>query len=284
MAYSKIRVGSVPYLNAKPLVYGLTHEKNVELSFDIPSLLATKLKEKEVDVALIPAISYFSIENLSIVPEICISSDGAVKSVRLFSKVAVKLIKKVAIDRSSLSSAALVKILLTEKYDLSPKYISCDPKSGFEAFDSDAMLLIGDRAMKQSGEGFFTLDLGAEWQSFAGLPFVYAFWAVRPEIRFEGLSELLQKAKCEGLKAIEQIAKEASMNLGMDETVCRSYLQENIKYELGEAQLLGLQLFHKYALKFGLVTKQTEVRFYKADCGSRNKKLSIRIPNSAFRN
>lgn len=262
MAYSKVRVGSVPYLNAKPLVYGLIHEKNVELSFDLPSVLATKLKEKKIDVALIPAISYFSIENLSIIPEICISSDGMVKSVRLFSKVTINLIKKVAIDRSSLSSAALVKILLSEKYNLSPKYVTGDPKSGFDSFDSDAMLLIGDTAMKQSGEGFFTLDLGAEWQSFAGLPFVYAFWAVRPEIRFEGLSELLQKAKSEGLKAIDQIAKEASINLRLDESVCRSYLQENIKYELGESQLLGLRLFHKYAMKYGMVTEQTELRFY----------------------
>jgi len=41
-----IRIGSVPYLNAKALVYGLTAEYagRYTLEFDVPSVLARKLR------------------------------------------------------------------------------------------------------------------------------------------------------------------------------------------------------------------------------------------------
>lgn len=264
MTYNKIRVGSVPYLNAKPLIYGLNQNPKVDLSFEIPSLLSEQLKDGRIDVALIPTISYFTLKGFSVIPEVCISSDGDVRSVKLFAKVPIERIRRIAVDRSSLSSASLLKILVSEKYRLfpEPEYIICDPQTDLQALESDAALLIGDAAMKWKSDGFFSLDLGGEWKSFAGAPFVYAFWVVRPEVKFEGLSKLLQNAKRGGLKAIGQIAKQASAELALDESICRIYLQENMRYDLGSAQILGLQLFCKFALKLGILSEPNEVRFY----------------------
>ncbi len=57
----KLKVGSVEFLNAKPLTYGFNDENSsyFELSFDTPSNLAQRLKVNDIDVGLIPIMEYF---------------------------------------------------------------------------------------------------------------------------------------------------------------------------------------------------------------------------------
>ena len=53
----KIRITAVSYLNTKPLLYGLLASPladQIELSLDIPSECARKLRDGEVDLALTP--------------------------------------------------------------------------------------------------------------------------------------------------------------------------------------------------------------------------------------
>lgn len=84
----KIRVGAVNYLNTKPLIEDLTLlSPHIDLSLEVPSQLAERLSNGDLDVALIPVIEYFRARNYSIIPDIAIVSRGPVLSVTLFSRL-----------------------------------------------------------------------------------------------------------------------------------------------------------------------------------------------------
>ncbi len=85
-----IRVGAVSYLNAKPLYYRLNEfAPGVALEMDLPSRLADRLAAGEIDVGLIPSIEYLrgAEHGYEIIPGFAIAARGAVRSVKLFSRV-----------------------------------------------------------------------------------------------------------------------------------------------------------------------------------------------------
>src|SRR5579871_1271679 len=176
-----IRVGAVNYLNTKPLICDLEAlAPEIKLVLEVPSRLADQLAAGELDVALIPAIEYFRSGRYTVVPDIAIASRGPVLSVTLFSRVPWTGIRKVALDEGSRTSAALAQILLRKQYGVRPEVVPLPLDHAAEDVDADAVLLIGDRAMRACLPGFaHAFDLGAEWHDWTGLPFVYAFWAVR---------------------------------------------------------------------------------------------------------
>ena len=110
-----LRIGSVPYLNSKPIVDWF-HEDvctlAAEVTYAVPSQLAEMLRRDEIDVANVSIFEAFQNADLVLIPNISISAYSAVKSVRLFSNVPFGEIKSVALDISSLTSAALTRILL----------------------------------------------------------------------------------------------------------------------------------------------------------------------------
>ncbi len=274
----KIKVGAVSYLNAKPLIYALPkRDAEIQLSIDIPNRLADQLKSEELDVALIPSIEYFRNPGYRIIPNISISSHGEVKSVKLFSRTPIEKIRRVALDTSSRTSRGLLKILLREVYELTPEYISYIPRQNMECKNSvfanseiserkkdifaDAVLLIGDAAMQQSTKGLYTIDLGVCWLNFTRKPFVYACWVARQNVELGDIPQRLLQAKGEGLKHISDIAQQEAPKLGLPEEACRDYLTHNIRYELGKAEMEGLQLFYKYAVKLDLAEPGREFVF-----------------------
>src|SRR5207247_5213433 len=120
----------------------------VELVLDLPSRLADRLAAGELDVALIPSIEYFQRGSYSMVPNISIASRGPVLSVTLFSRVPWPAIRRVALDVGSRTSAALTQILLARRYGAHPEVVPLPMEQNAEDVDADAVLLIGDRAMR----------------------------------------------------------------------------------------------------------------------------------------
>src|SRR5215207_6358715 len=176
-----IRIGAVNYLNTKPLICDLDQlAPDAELLLDLPSRLADRLAAGDLDVALIPVIEYFRAGSYSIVPDVSIATRGPVLSVTLFSRKPWAEIKSVALDDGSRTSAALTQILLRKRHGIAPAIQPLPLEREAEEIDTDAVLLIGDRAMRACLPGFdFAFDLGREWHDWTGLPFVYAVWAVR---------------------------------------------------------------------------------------------------------
>jgi chorismate dehydratase len=256
---SRVRIGAVTYLNAKPLIYDLGRiAPDADLILDLPSRLADRLAAGDLDVALIPVIEYLRAGNYALVPDIAIATRGPALSVTLFSKLPWKEIRSVALDEGSRTSAALVQMIFRKRYDVNPRIeqlpINADP----EAMTTDAVLLIGDRAMHACLAGHsYAYDLGEEWTEWTGLPFVFAVWAVRPGVPLDRVTQALHDAKRLGLANIGAIAEQEAQRLGLGAGFCRRYLTNVIRYDLGARELAGLNRFGDWAGEMGLVTSAT---------------------------
>lgn len=250
----RIRVGAVNYLNTKPLVEGLAElAPTIDLSFDLPSRLADQLAACELDVGLIPVIEYFRAGTYSVVPDVSIASRGPVLSVTLFSRVPWAEIQTIALDAGSRTSAALAQILLRKRYGVHPLVENLPIDIPAEDVSADAVLLIGDRAMRACLPGFaFAYDLGQEWADWTGLPFVYAVWAVRDGVNLGEAEAAFAKAKRLGLARAGVIAAREAPALGLDPGYCRRYLSNIIHYDLGSGELAGLDRYSTLAAELGL--------------------------------
>jgi chorismate dehydratase len=258
-----IRVGAVTYLNTKPLIHGLEGlAPEAELVLDVPSRLADLLAEGRLEVALIPVIEYFR-GCYRVVPNISIASNGPVLSVTLFSRVPWTEIRRVALDEGSRTSAALTQILLRKKYGVQPEILPLPLDREAEDADADAVLLIGDRAMRACLPGFaHAFDLGQEWHDWVGLPFVYAVWAVAPGADLGPVEAALHEAKRRGCSQVGPIAHREAPRLGLDAGFCRRYLSNIIRFDLGPREQAGLHHYYMLACELGLARKGVNLDFY----------------------
>ncbi|HTQ38977.1 MAG TPA: menaquinone biosynthesis protein [Pirellulales bacterium] len=251
---TRLKVGAVTYLNTKPLVYHLEQfAPQAELSFDLPSRLADRLARGQLDVALIPSVEYFHDPAYSIVSDACIACRGPVLSVKLFCRVPVRQVRTLALDEGSRTSAALIRILLKEKFDLEPR---CEPlpiSAAWSDADFDAVLLIGDRAMHSPAGRFAEVwDVGDQWCRWAGWPFVFAMWVARGGVDVRELEPALAEARDCGVANLEQIAEVEAAPLGLTVPQCLAYLRDYLHFYLGAHERHGLQLFYQKASELGL--------------------------------
>lgn len=259
-----VRVGAVNYLNTKPLIHDLESlAPDAEVILDLPSRLADRLAMGELDVALIPVVEYFRGDGYRILPGLSIAGKGPVLSVTLFSRKSWRDIRSVALDEGSRTSAALTRILLSERYGLRPDYSPLPIDATVEDSPHDAVLLIGDRAMHACLPGFpYAYDLGKEWDDWTGLPFVYAVWAVRSGADLGETATALLEARERGCRHVGQIAYAEAARLGLDAGFCRRYLEHIIRYDLGEQELAGLGRFYDLCVKHGLAPEGATIEFY----------------------
>ena len=260
-----IRVGAVSYLNTKPLIEGLeTFAPHAQLILDVPSRLADRLAASDLDVALIPVVEYFRAGSYSIVPGVSIASRGPVLSVTLFSRVPWPAIRSVAMDEGSRTSVALTRVLLEKRHGIRPRIEQLPFGVAADDMTTDAVLLIGDRAMQACLPGFmYAYDLGQEWFEWTGLPFVYAVWAVREGVDLRGVDVALRKCRDHGLSKVGAIAQREAASLGLDAGFCRRYLGNVLSFELGEREIAGLRRFQELTSEIGLAPDEVELEFYR---------------------
>jgi chorismate dehydratase len=261
-----IRIGAVNYLNTKPLICDLDIlAPDAEVVLDVPSRLAELLAVGELDVALIPAIEYFRASGYSIVPGVAIATRGPALSVTLFSRTPWEKIRRVALDAGSRTSAALTQILLRKRYGAHPEIVPLPLDCGAEDVDADAVLLIGDRAMRACLPGFaHAYDLGQEWYDWTGLPFVYAVWAVRAGVDLAGVDAALIEAKRRGLSRAGLIAQREAPRLGLDAGFCRRYLANILHFDLGPREQAGLHHYYTLACELGLAPRGVSLETYRS--------------------
>lgn len=189
-------VGCVSYVNAIPLVMRFEdagESSPVRVIYDVPSRLPALLKSGEAQAILVSSIDSLRVPGRRMAAGVCIGSDGPVKSVRVFSKVAPNEIRSLAFDASSMTSNRLAQIVLAERYGVKPLVSTHKPDLEEMLAASDACVLIGDIGMVSDGTGLHVLDLGEEWQQLTGKPFVWAGWIGNETLTPE-LAHLLQKA------------------------------------------------------------------------------------------
>lgn len=259
-----IRLGAVSYLNTRPLVYGLERRADrFSLRFDVPAKCAELLHAGEVDLGLIPSIEYPG-HDYRIVPGVSIASDGPVASVAIFSKVPTEQIRSIALDASSRTSVALLRVLCARWFAIHPSFVTVPPDFDRMLGACDAALVIGDNALFSDhvALGLEKVDLGEEWVGMTGLPFVYAFWAGRRGIAGPADVAALQEARDAGLTATVTIGRELFPESPANAERADLYLRENVKYALGEREIAGLRRFYELAAEVGVLTSPVEPQFY----------------------
>ena len=262
-----LRIGSVSYLNARPLVYGLESADDVRLSFDVPSKLLDGLRDDRFDVALLPVIDYQRLNDLVIIPAGGIGCDGPTLTVRIFSRVAIEKVKTLACDTDSHTSVALARIILEKHYGLRPEFI--DLRRGAPHPADEAQLLIGDKVVCEEPVGYaHQIDLGAAWKAMTGLPFVFATWMARRGVNGPRLFDQLNRARIAGLENIGDIIERDAIPRGWPALLARQYLSENLKYDVGEAQLTAIRRFHDLAAEQGIIPAPPRPLEITADCGA----------------
>jgi chorismate dehydratase len=260
---SRVRLGAVGYLNARPLVYGLEQAPRFTVRYDVPSRCATLLHEGGIDVGLIPSIEYLRGGPYTIVPNVAIASRGAVASVALYTKKAMADVRSIAMDTSSRTSVALVRVLCARRFKIRPAIESRGPDLPDMLRQCDAALLIGDNALfLEHGPEVEKIDLGEAWLALTGLPFVYAFWAGHADALTADDVAALQHARDEGVRRPEELAREYLTATPERQRLGACYLRDNIKYDLGEDERAGLEAFYRYAAEIGVVDHARSPTFY----------------------
>jgi chorismate dehydratase len=289
---SKLRISIVEYLNTAPLVWGFTEGPlagKYDLSFTVPSECAEALRRGDADVAIIPAIEYQRMEGLVALPGMAVAASGDVRSILVVSKTPIERAKRIALDTSSRSSAALVRLLAAEYWRIQPEFVDAVPDAAAMLSIADAALVIGDPALriavkmdylagKKPREGaccqgdpdempvpgfqtLFVYDVAFQWREMTGKPCVLAIWAGhRDKITPEVVADF-QASKQYGLERIEEIAEAASIKLDLPASSLESYLRDNIDYSLGEENLAGLKLYYEKCAAAGLIPRARPIEF-----------------------
>jgi chorismate dehydratase len=280
----KTRIAIVNYLNTAPLVWGLTDgplEGKYPLRFATPAACAELLRRGEADAAILPAIEYQRIPGLAVLPEMAIAAQGAVQSILVISKKPIELVRRMALDSSSRTSAALVRLLAAHRWRIEPEFVEAAPDPSAMLDTADAALVIGDPALRialkvaalaaKTPEGgvccggdpsewpvprhpaLFVYDVALEWRELTGLPCVLAVWAARREAATPELAADLLASRAYGMERLGEIAAIAAEQLALDARALVAYLRENIHYGLDAAGRAALESFFRMAAEARLI-------------------------------
>jgi chorismate dehydratase len=238
------RVGSVPFLNAAPLVRGIEDE----LILATPAKLAEMLQRDELDAGLVSITEVLFHDRYDVLDGMAIASLGEVQSVFLAYRRPLEEAKEIFCDTASLTSVNLLRVLLAER-GLKP---ALKPLPDYAAAAGlDYVLLIGDAALDflREPRPHEILDLGAAWLELTGLPFVYAVWALRRGIENSELRRQLRAARDFGLDTLDSIIRSRTE---YDYNFRKDYLGWHIHYHLGTDEKRGLAKFSELLRKHGL--------------------------------
>src|SRR5258706_11099192 len=266
------RISAISFLNTAPLMWDFEHPavgEQYDITYTIPSLCAEALRAGTADIGLIPAVTYLSIPDLVIVPDVAIAAKGAVRSILLVSKSPLEQVRTVAADTSSRTSVALCDVLFRRWFPAQPsgervrQFTPQAPDLDGMLAQHDAALLIGDSALRVDQTRYLALDLAADCRAMTGKPFVFAFWAVRAPIASAEMIDHFRDSRDHGLlpASLDAIARQWAPRVGISEADVRSYLTENICFDLDQETLAGLHLFFRYAAEDGILPAAKDLRF-----------------------
>ena len=256
------RISASSYLNTAPLVwsflYGQNHGK-VELILDnAPARSAELLSHGRVDAALVPVFAYQSIDDVLLVPDVCVGAHDRVRSVCLVTKGnELSDVRTLALDDSSRTSIALTKIIFREFIGFEPEWRPCAPDVDKMLSENDGALLIGDPALRLHETGLRIFDLAELWNRYTGLGFVFAMWMSRSERSPVDFAS----ARDEGMAHADEIIGNYLPEIALSRDEMLEYLTKNISYSVTDEMGQGMELYFKLAYKHQLVNEIKKLRF-----------------------
>lgn len=251
------RIAASSYLNTAPLIWSFTRgskQGEVSLTDAVPARCAALLAQGEVDAALVPVIEYQRIPDVLVVPDVCVGSLQRVRSVVLALKVdSLKDVRSIALDESSRTSAALLKIIFREFLGFEPVWRSAAPDVGQMLAENDGALIIGDPGMTFVRQNLRLFDMAELWREHTGLGFVFALWMVGAAASEQVRRIDFAGARDEGLMRAEEIVAVYEPLLNLSSSELRSYLSENISFSISDEMRAGMDLYFELAYRHGLI-------------------------------
>jgi chorismate dehydratase len=249
-----MRLGRISYVNMAPVFYRLEYE--VDEVVGVPTELNRMLLDGEVDVAPISSIAYArNAEQLRLLPRLCVSSEGAVDSIQLVTRLPLGRVRTIAITPESATSVVLTKVLLPHAEHVPLEEVA------------DAKLLIGDAALKSAFEDPTPHhDLGRLWLERTGLPMVFAVWAAPEELadQLADLEHALVASVRLARSEPERLATEASLRYGYPAGFLARYF-EKLRYSFGPRERAGFYTFLEMARDVGELDHVPELRFTRSE-------------------
>ena len=270
------RVGRIAYLNVLPIYFALEHifsENGFHLVRGTPAELNALMRGGEVDLGSISAMEYGrAFRDYFLLPDLSISSKGAVGSVLLFSRVPFSRLdgRTIRVSAASASGAALVKILMAELFQVQPHYQT--GQASAPPADCAAVMAIGDEALRLKAARAmpFELDLGQAWQELTGLPFVFGVWAVRRDFAeahseaTAALHRLLLRSRDWGLGSLAELSRIAAAFFNMTPAQILAYFHQ-LNYSLDPEHEEGLATFFHYLYNLGELDETPRLEYFASE-------------------
>lgn len=240
-----------------------------------PARSAELLAQNRIDAALVPVIAYQLIDNIRLIPNVCVGAKEKVRSVCLVTKGEdLSQVKTVALDVSSKTSVALTKIIFREFLGFEPKFENAKPNAEEMLKTADCALLIGDPALMIADLGFGIWDLEEKtkdhfrkfdlvelWKSFTDFGFVFAMWMANEE-KLETAKKIdFAAARDEGIAHADEIISNYESQITLPREDFKKYLTENISYSIDDSMQKGLELYFELAHKNGLCENLKPLKF-----------------------
>lgn len=264
-----LRISASSYSNTAPLVwsflYGRDHGK-VEIILDnAPARSAELLTQDRVDAALVPVIAYQMIDDVRLIPDVCVGAREKVRSVCLITKVEeLTDVRSVSLDTSSLTSVVLTKIIFREFLGFEPEWRHAEPNINDMLSDTDCALLIGDPALriayqnpKSKIQDLRSFDLAELWHQHTGFGFVFAMWMTRRD----RVSIDFAAARNEGVAHLDEIIANYENDIPLGPGEMKEYLSQNISYSIDDSMRRGMKLYFELAAKNGLIKDDRQLVF-----------------------
>ncbi len=254
------RVGHIKFLNCFPLLSGLARTGSLldlELVKDTPDNLSDALVNGELDIGPVSLLELLkNAEDLVVLPDIAIGSDGPVTSCLIISQVPLSQLDKlpVALGSTSRTSVRLAELLLSDLVGVKPEYFFCPPDLAAMMEVAPAAVVIGDTALRAAlydapQLGLEVHDLGQMWHDWTGLPFVFAMFAARreyverePEV-VRRVHAYLLEARDFSLANVDQVCEQAARWEVFDAATLKHYYTVALDFTLGDRQLAGIAEF-----------------------------------------
>ena len=232
----------VNYYNTTPFLYGIHHSdflSQIILESDIPSVCAQKLKNKQVEIGLVPVAILPELESYQIITDYCIGAVGKVDSVKLFSEKPLEELTHVLLDYQSKTSVTLVQVLNKHFWKKNIQFINATEGFEKQISGTTGAVIIGDRTFGLTSHPY-QYDLAEEWQKFTGLPFVFACWVSNVPLEESFINEF-NKTLAFGVDNIEEAVIEKPNHALGDKAL--DYLKNKISYNLDADKRKALDKF-----------------------------------------
>ncbi len=262
------RVGHIQFLNCLPIYWGLMRSGallDVDLHKDSPDQLNADLVAGRLDIGPISLVEYLRhTDDLLLLPDLAVGSDGPVLSVNIVSTKPLAELDggRVALGSTSRTGVLLARMLLGQRYGVSPDYYRCPPDLTEMLLEADAGVVIGDVALRALYEaprrGLTVTDLGLAWREWTGLPMVFAVWAARREFAaahpglVKDVHEAFLRSRDLCLAELDEVAAAAARWEPFDAATLATYFRA-LDFSLGARQVAGLHEFAVRAAALGEV-------------------------------